>query len=328
MLRLILAARDRLSEDVERHVADHARVPDIAAEVRSTECEVDLGVTPARFADELLHPLAPELVPVAVEEDVVLLLDGGGLEQLRIRSPEDRFRAPRTQLAQAVEPTLGVREHEVVLGRIGTVVVVEPRVHAAELGEAHRHVAVVEHDGHVEALTQPRRNAAQVCHRHGEDDHRCDITFLLEDALEMPLPAGRDVAPDRLACEPVAHRVFRVVLAAPKQRVAFQARGEPAGAREQLGFAVKRIGRRPPPRRFDCPPAVRSDDEVDADLVEALPDLPPGGRTAVTEVEVGRGRNREDLGCSCHAVSMANGCVGSVSATPRQQLPAACGRGW
>ena len=233
-------ARDRLSEDVEGHVADHARVPGVAAEVLAAEREVDLGITPARLADELLHPLAPELVAVAVEEDVVLLLDGGRLEQLRVGGPEDRLRAARAELAQAVEPAFGVREHEVVLGRIGAVVVVEARVHAAELRQAHRHVAVVEHDRHVEALAQARRDAAEMRHRHGEDDHRRDVTLLLEDALEMPLPARRDVTPDRLARELVAHRVVRVVLAAAKQRVAFQPGGEPAGAGEELGLAVER----------------------------------------------------------------------------------------
>src|SRR6476619_7939557 len=94
--------RDRLGEDVERHVADHASVPRVAAEVRSPEREVDVGVTPARLTDELFHPLAPELVAVAVEEDIVLFLDGCRLKKFRVGGPEDRFGAPCTELAQAV----------------------------------------------------------------------------------------------------------------------------------------------------------------------------------------------------------------------------------
>src|SRR2546430_2467728 len=290
------SARDRLSEDVERDIADHARISGITTEVHSTESKVDLGIASARFADERLHPFAPELVSVAVEEDIVLLLDGRWLKELRVGRPENRFRASRAQLTQTLEPTLRVREHEVVLGGIGTVVVVEPRVHASELRQAHGHVTVVEHDWDVEPLAEPSRDAAQVCHRHREDDHRCNVTFPFEKALEMPLPAGRDVAPDRLAGEPVSHRVFRALLTPPEQRVAFQSSGDPAGPGEELGFAVEGIRRRAPPRRFDRPPAVGRDDEVDADLVEALPDLPPRRRAAVTEVEVGRRRYGKDLG--------------------------------
>ena len=64
-------------------------------------------------------------------------------------------------------------------------VVVEPRVHAAELGQAHRHVAVVEDDGHAEALAQELRDPAQVRHRDGEDDDRVDVALALEQRLEM-----------------------------------------------------------------------------------------------------------------------------------------------
>src|SRR5918994_3521059 len=82
------ASGDRLREDVERHVADQPRVTDVPAKVLSSEREVDLGIAPARLTDERLHPLAAELVAVAVEENVVLLLDRGRLEQLRVGCPE------------------------------------------------------------------------------------------------------------------------------------------------------------------------------------------------------------------------------------------------
>ena len=70
-----------------------------------------------RLAHERLHPLAPELVAVAVEEDVVLLLDLERPEELRIRRPEDGLGATRAELEQPGEPALGVREQEVVLRR-------------------------------------------------------------------------------------------------------------------------------------------------------------------------------------------------------------------
>src|SRR5919198_728255 len=150
-------ARDRLREDVERNVADHARAADVAAEVLAAEREVDVGIAAARFADELAYPLTPELVTVAVEEDVVLLLDGSRLEQLRIDRPKHGLGAARAELAQTPQSALGVREHGIVLGRVGAVVVVEARVHPAELRQAHGHVAVVEDDRNAEAFAQMRR---------------------------------------------------------------------------------------------------------------------------------------------------------------------------
>src|SRR4051812_16755045 len=67
--------RDRTREDVERDVADQPRVADVAAEVAAAEREVELRRETRGLADERLHPLAAELVAVAVEEDVVLLGD-------------------------------------------------------------------------------------------------------------------------------------------------------------------------------------------------------------------------------------------------------------
>src|SRR5580765_2385103 len=305
--------RDRLSEDVEGNVADQLRAADVPAKVPAAESEVDLRVTPARLADQRLHPLTPELVAVAVEKDVVFLLDRSRLEQLRVGGPEYGLRAAGAELTQTVEPALRVGEDEVVLRRIRTVVVVETGVHAAELGQAHRHVAVVEHDRHVEALAQPRGDSPQARHRHGEDDHRGDIALALENALEMTLPPRRDVAPDRLARELVADRVLRVVLAAAKESVALQPSGEAARAGEELRLAIERVGGGPPPGRLDCATTIGSDDEIHADLVQALPDLPPRRRAPVPEIEVGRGRDGEDFRRSGHGLSMAKGCVGPVS---------------
>src|SRR3954468_2748536 len=90
---------DRLREDVEGHVADEARIPDVAAEVLPAEREVDVRRSAARLADQLLHPFPPELVAVAVEENVVLLLHRRGLEELRVGRPEDGLRTARAELA-------------------------------------------------------------------------------------------------------------------------------------------------------------------------------------------------------------------------------------
>ena len=70
--------RDRACERVERMspiVRARARV---ALEVEPAEREVEVRRTARRLADHRLHPVAPELVAVAVEEDVDLLLDGCG----------------------------------------------------------------------------------------------------------------------------------------------------------------------------------------------------------------------------------------------------------
>ena len=133
--------------------------PDVALEVEPAERDVELRRDARRLTDHRLHPVAAELVPVAVEEDVDLLLDGLRREELRIRGPEERLAAARAEVEQPLDPALGVGEHEVVLRRVGSVVRVEARVHAAELGQAHRHVPVVEEDGDPEPLSERRRDA-------------------------------------------------------------------------------------------------------------------------------------------------------------------------
>src|SRR5207248_7753667 len=66
--------RDGVREDVERDAAEPARGAEVAAVVVSADGEIDVFEPAARLADQLAHPLAPELVGVAVEEDVRLLL--------------------------------------------------------------------------------------------------------------------------------------------------------------------------------------------------------------------------------------------------------------
>ena len=175
-------------------------------------------------------------------------------------------------------------------------VVVEARVHAAELGQAHRHVAVVEDDRHAEALAQVGGDAAEVGHRHREDDHRVDVRSRSEHLRQVPPPARRHPAPDRLARQPVERATPR---GAPRRGAGSgrpSARARPRADRgEALALDVGRVRRRPPPGRLDRPAAVRRHDEVDAHLVQPLPELPPRGRAAVAEVEVDRGRDGEDL---------------------------------
>ena len=286
--------RDRAREHVERHVADDARVADVTLKVAPAEREVDRGRRPARLADHRRRPLPPELVAVAVEEDVHLLLDRLRREELRVRAPEHRLRAAGAELEQARQPALRVREHEVVLRRVGTVVVVEAGVHAAELRQAHRHVAVVEDDGDPEPLAQGRRNPAEVGHRHGEEDDRIG-PLPLDEPLEMPPPARRDDAPDRLAGEPVERRLLRLVLGTSQIPVALEARQPVAQGGVRLALAVGRVRRRPPPGRLDRAAPVRRHDEIDAGLVHPFPELPPRRRAAVAEVEVDGGRNGQDL---------------------------------
>src|ERR671939_350039 len=55
--------------------------------------------------------------------------------------------------------------------------------------------------------------------------------------------------------------------------------------REGEAYAVGGVRLRSPPGALDRPAAVRRDDQVDARLVHPLPELPPGRRAAVAEVE-------------------------------------------
>src|SRR5215510_7687064 len=86
-------------------------------------------------------------------------------------------------------------------------------------------------------------------------------------------------------------------------RVALQLRDRVAGAGEELGLPVARVRLGPPPRSVDGSPSVWSHDQVAARLVEALPELPPGGRAAVAEVEVDRRGDSQDLR-GFHVLSM------------------------
>ena len=129
---------DRTREDIERNVADRPRSADVAAKVAAAEREVGVRQKSRRLADECRHPFAPELVAVAVEEDVVLLVDVVRVEQLGVGRPENRLRAPRSERAQPFQPALGVGEHEVVLLGIGAVVVSLPD-RAGESSEGDRY---------------------------------------------------------------------------------------------------------------------------------------------------------------------------------------------
>src|SRR5829696_3503506 len=129
---------DRLVEGVEGDIADEPRPAGVALEVAAAQGELDLRRSAAWLPDHRSHPLAAELVPVAVEEDVVHLLDRLRREELGIGAPEDGLGPLRAELEQARQPAFGVGDDEVVFGRVGAVVVVEARIHAAELGQAHR----------------------------------------------------------------------------------------------------------------------------------------------------------------------------------------------
>jgi hypothetical protein len=127
-----------------------------------------------------------------------------------------------------------------------------------------------------------------VAHRDGEDDDRVDITLPLEQVDEVRAPPGRNPAPDHFADPAVG--VPGILLGAAR------ATEQAAHPREELALEVAGVRRRPPPGALDRPAAVRGDDQVGAGLVQALPELPPGGRAAVAEVEVDGGRDRQDLG--------------------------------
>src|SRR5439155_15649492 len=92
--------RNRTREHVEGNAAGEASAAEIAAEVAAAEGEVHVLQPSARLADERADPFAPELVAVAVEEHVGLLLHVQGREELGIDAPEDGLHAPRAELSQ------------------------------------------------------------------------------------------------------------------------------------------------------------------------------------------------------------------------------------
>ena len=194
-------------------------------------------------------------------------------------------------------------------------VVVEARVHAAELGQAHRHVAVVEDHRNPEALAQ-----------EGRDPRKCAIGTVKTTTASTSrsasstfvrcLPARRHPAPDRLARRLVEDRLVGRSSARRRYRSPFSRARARSGRRRlspstQVGFgAVRHHGDstgRPPVGRHD---------QVGADLVEPLPELPPRGRAAVAVVEVDRGRDGEDLR-RLHARQHRSGDEGAVKGLGR-----------
>ena len=229
------------------------------------------------LADERRHPLAPELVAVAVEEDVASPSSTGcGREELGVGAPEDGLRPARAELEQPLEPALRVRDHEVVLARVGAVVVVEARVHAAELGQAHRHVAVVEDDrdrrsaraarvgmprkcaiGTVKTTTasgRSRSTSRSRCRRQRGVTTRQIVSRVTRSASES---AGAS-SPRRRWRSPFSRARS---LARARVRLALDDRPGSAAARHQ-GVSTGR-------------PRYGVDDQVDALLVQPLPELPP-----------------------------------------------------
>ena len=171
---------------------------------------------------------------------------------------------------------------------------VEAGVHAAELGQAHRHVAVVEDDRQAVALAQVGGDASQVGHRHREDDERIG-PLALDERVEMLRQRG-------VTQRQITSRVIRSpspssgLSSARRRYESPLSRATTSRARaNDSPSTIRRVRGRPPPRRFDRPPAIRGDDEIDALLVEALPELPPRGRAAVAEVEIDGGGGNEQL---------------------------------
>ena len=166
---------------------------------------------------------------------------------------------------------------------------------AAELGQAHRHVAVVEDDRDAEALAQQRSG----CRAGGSSGTVKTTTASTSRSRSSRSARGAGAS----AASPSARsprgpsgrcRRGRARHAGGSGRPSTRATRSRT-RRERLALAVAGVRRSPPPRRLDRPAAVRRDDQVAAGLVQALPELPPRRRAAVAEVEVDRGRDREDL---------------------------------
>ena len=243
---------DRAREDVERHVADVARARRRRPGSRCRRARSRssgsrrLGSTTIRSIQS-----RAELLAVAVEEDVGRLLDRQRPEELGVGAPEDRLGAARAELAQPLEPALRVRDDEVVLARIGAVVVVEARVHAAELGQAHRHVAVVEDDrdrrsAHEAPSATPRRWLI------GTVKTTTASTSRSRSRIRSRWRCQRGVTQRQIVSRTsLSTAVSGGSSSARRMCVSpFSARDEVAAAGEQLALAVARVRLGPPPRRL------------------------------------------------------------------------------
>ena len=164
MQRLTRAAEIARENVIERDVADHARAAGVALEVASAEREVDVGEMRAKAR----RPSTPSSRAGTCRRS----------RRRRRPSPSRRRAARRTRGRRPRRrPPLGAHRARAAVRarlrssttirsysrRVGVVVPVEAGVHAAELRQAHRHVAVVEDDGDAEPLAQrggmPRRCA-------------------------------------------------------------------------------------------------------------------------------------------------------------------------
>ena len=222
----------------------------------------------------------------------MLLLDRG-VRRTRGRRPRRRPRRAGRRAHAGARARPRSSRQQVVLGRVGVVVPVEAGVHAAELGQAHRHVAVVEHDGRPNfsrsADGMPRRCAIGTVNTITASGRsrstRCSRCLRQRGVTQRQI-TSRVTGRRRCPRDP-PRRAGDAVALDPRDGVA-----RPG---ERLALVVGRVRRGAPPRRLDRPPAVRRHDQVDALLVEALPELPPRGSAAVAEIEVDRRGDGEDL---------------------------------
>src|SRR5262249_27095270 len=99
---------DCTREGVEGNVADEPSVADVPLKGATAEREVDVRERTGRLADERGHPVAAELVAVAVEKHVGFLVDRLRREEVGVGSPEDGLGPARAEGPEAVEASLGV----------------------------------------------------------------------------------------------------------------------------------------------------------------------------------------------------------------------------
>ena len=231
---------DRACEDVERNVAQAAARLPCRPGSRDRRARGPGRERARRLADHRLHPVAPELVAVAVEEDVDLLLDVLRREELGVGPPVERLGAPCAELEQAPDPP---SEFETTRSYshgsapwYGLKPVSIPRTRAGSSGRRRRRTR-----SGCRNAGAAHRDAREVRHRHREDDHRVRL-LRLDQTLEMPFPAWRDPARDRLARQLVEGRLLGARLGAAEVAVALHAREHVPHGLVGLALAVRRVG--------------------------------------------------------------------------------------
>jgi len=200
-----------------------------------------------------------------------------------------RVDVARPQRSQVLQRPDRAAQHRRVLAGVGPLVDAEAGGEALELRQAGRQVAVVEEHRLAVPGDQVGGHAGHVVEGDGQEEHGVDVRLLGQQAVERRPPARGDQGLRRPADQALAER-----LRLPGGGLRVRGGGTPQAAGgiaqglEQVALALDRVGDGPPPQRLDGRALIGGHDQLDADLVQALEQLPPRRRAAERLLEIKR----------------------------------------